>query len=278
MRNAIRFLMLGFLAAGAMGCAVADTGAFGRLSDEVGVLRRDVNALKAGPPASARAEEAQGLRRTVADLGNDSDRLRSEQLAIKSRLDETNAELKRVVNRQAELERALQENRRAAEELEKRVIAMESGKQTKADSAALGDETSGASSEKNANSSWKSPEEMYEYAVGQVKAGSPKKGREILTAFTAQHPGHKLLPNVLYWRGESYYSEQDYENAILAFQDVVDKYSDSDKAPDAIYKQGLSFLALKDKKNARILLNLITTKYPKSPAAELARKQLSQIK
>jgi tol-pal system protein YbgF len=119
---------------------------------------------------------------------------------------------------------------------------------------------------------------MYEYAVGQVKAGSPRKGREILTTFVERHPGHKLLPNAMYWRGESYYTEKDYENAILSFQDVVDKYPTAEKAPDAIYKQGLSFLALKDTKNARILFNLVATKYPNSSSAGLAKKQLSQIK
>ena len=261
MRNAIRFLLLGFIAAWAMGCAVADTGAFGRLSDEVGVLRKDVSALKTTSHTPAGLEEVPGLRRTVADLGNDSDRLRSEQLVINSRLEEA----------QAELERTARENRRIADrmqELERRVIALEGGRQV----------GPGSSPERAGTDDWKSPEEMYEYAVGQVRAGSPKKGRETLTAFVARHPDHKLLPNAYYWKGESYYSEQDYENAILSFQDVVDKYPDTDKAPDAIYKQGLSFLALKDGKNARILFNLVATKYPNSQAAGLAKKQLGQIK
>jgi len=273
MRNAIRFLLLGFIAAWAMGCAVADTGAFGRLSDEVGVLRKDVNTLKTTSHTPVGLEEIPGLRRTVADLGNDSDRLRSEQLVINSRLEEA----------QAELERTARENRRIADrmqELERRVVALEGGRQVGAGSTpppdtALG---SGPPPERTGTDDWKSPEEMYEYAVGQVRAGSPKKGRETLTAFAARHPDHKLLPNAYYWKGESYYSEQDYENAILSFQDVVDKYPDTDKAPDAIYKQGLSFLALKDGKNARILFNLVATKYPNSQAAGLAKKQLGQIK
>jgi len=274
MRNAISVLILGFLAALGMGCTVADTGAFGRLSDEVGGLRKDVNTLKAASYASTGTEEVSGLRRTVADMGNDSDRLRSEQLVMNSRLEEA----------QAELERAVRENRRMVDrvqELEKRVIALEGGRQAGTESRLPPDTALGPvpSPERNAGTDdWRSPEEMYEYAVGQVRAGNPKKGREILTAFVAQHPEHKLLPNALYWKGESYYSEKDYENAILSFQDVVDKYPDTDKAPDAIYKQGLSFMSLKDGKNAKILFNLVTTKYPNSQAAVLAKKQLSQIK
>ncbi|MCL2001122.1 MAG: hypothetical protein FWG74_06770, partial [Planctomycetes bacterium] len=85
MRNAI-FLIFGFIAASGMGCTVADTGAFTRLSDEVGVLRKDMNTLKATSQTSAGTEEVYGLQRTVDDLGNDTDRMRSEQLAVQSSL------------------------------------------------------------------------------------------------------------------------------------------------------------------------------------------------
>jgi TolA-binding protein len=44
-----------------------------------------------------------------------------------------------------------------------------------------------------------------------------------------------------------------------------------------MYKQGLAFLSLNDKKNARVLLELVSSKYPKSKAAELAKKKLSEI-
>ena len=97
-------------------------------------------------------------------------------------------------------------------------------------------------------------------------------------SFGTKYPGHKLSPNVLYWRGESFYVEKDYENAIIAFQDVIDKYPTSDKASDGMFKQGLSFLALQDKKNAKTLFELLASKYPKSPAAEKARQKLTEIK
>jgi len=274
MRYAFRLLFLGSLAAGAMGCAVADTGAFSRLSEEVGVLRKEVAAMKSASPGPAGSEEVSGLRRTVADLGSDSDRLKSDQLAASSRLDETQAELKRIADRQAEQEKTLQELRRSAQDADRRMAALE-GKAGMAGGAPIAGAPP-AGPEKP--SAWKSPEEMYEYSVGQVKAGSPKKGRETLAAFVAQNPGHKLVPNALYWKGESYYAEKDYENAILSFQDVVDKYPAGDKAPDAVYKQGLSFMALKDNKNAKILFNLVVSKYPKSPAAGMARKKLTEIK
>jgi tol-pal system protein YbgF len=271
-------LLLGGIAAAA-GCTIADTGSFERLQNEMVAMKKDMAALKASQPgasapaAAGRADsgEIQSLRKNYADLNNDFDRVKSDLLAATARMDEARVEMQRITSRQNEIERAIQEMRGNAErikELERRMAAQEEklGKPG-ATPAAAGD----------TGPEWKSPEEMYEYAVGQVKGGNPRKGRETLTAFVAKYPDHKLLPNALYWKGEAYYAEKDYENAILAFQDVVDRYPSGDKAPDAMYKQGLSFLSLNDKKNARVLLELVSSKYPKSKAAEMAKKKLSEI-
>ncbi|HEX2709729.1 MAG TPA: tol-pal system protein YbgF, partial [Candidatus Deferrimicrobium sp.] len=177
-------------------------------------------------------------------------------------------------------ERALQEIRGNADrvkEIEMRLAALEE-RISKLAAAPAVVPASAAAPAPESPREWKSPEEMYEVAVGQVKGGNPKKGRETLSDFAAKYPDHKLIPNVLYWKGEAFYAEKDYENAILTFQDVVDKYPRGEKAPDAMYKQGLSFLALKDTKNARILLDLVLKKYPKSKAAEMAKKKLQEIR
>jgi tol-pal system protein YbgF len=124
----------------------------------------------------------------------------------------------------------------------------------------------------------KTPEEMYEYGLGLIKGGDTKKAREVLNTFAAKYPDHRLMQNVFYWKGETFYADKDYESAILSFQDVVDKYPGGDKAPDAMFKQGLSFQALNDRKNARILYELLLSKYPKAPAAEKARQKLAELK
>ena len=236
-------------------------------------------ALKTAPPpapASARADagEIQSVRKSVADLNADFDRLRTDQLATTTRMDEARVEMQRIGARQDEQDRALQEIRGNAgrmKEIENRLAALEEriGKLAAAPAAAPASESP---------REWKSPEEMYEAGVGQVKGGSPKKGRETLTDFAVKYPNHKLIPNALFWKGEAFYAEKDFENAILTYQDVVDKYPKGEKAPDAMYKQGLSFLALKDRTNARIVLDLVQKKYPKSKAAEMAKKKLKEIR
>ena len=279
-RGLVVFPLVGVLAAVLAGCAVMDTGAFSRLQNEVVVLKKEVAALKAAsPPAPVpgaervNAGDLQSMRKSFADMNADFDRMRTDQLAASTRMDDARAEMQRITARQDEQDRALQQIRGNADrmkEIEKRQAALEEriGKLTAAPAAAPAPESP---------REWRSPEEMYEVAVGQVKGGNPKKGRETLTDFSVKYPDHKLIPNALYWKGEAFYAEKDYENAILTFQDVVDKYPRGEKAPDAMYKQGLSFLALKDSKNARVLLDLVQKKYPKSKAAEMAKKKLKEI-
>ncbi len=280
-RNAVVFPLIGAFAAFMAGCAVVDTGSMTRLQDEMVGLKKEMAVLKTAPPPApvpaaerANAGEIQSLRKNFADSNSDFDRMRADQLAATTRMDEARVEMQRITARQNEQDRALQEIRGNADrmkEIETRLAAIEerTGKLAAAPVAAPGPESP---------REWKSPEEMYEAAVGQVKGGNPKKGRETLSDFAVKYPNHKLIPNALYWKGEAFYAEKDYENAILTFQDVVDKYPRGEKAPDAMYKQGLSFLALKDNKNARILLDLVQKKYPKSKAAEMAKKKLKEIR
>jgi tol-pal system protein YbgF len=278
-RNAVVFPLIGAFAAFMAGCAVVDTGSMTRLQDEMVGLKKEMAVLKtasAPVPAAERANagEIQSLRKNFADSNSDFDRMRADQLAATTRMDEARVEMQRITARQNEQDRALQEIRGNADrmkEIETRLAAIEerTGKLAAAPVAAPGPESP---------REWKSPEEMYEAAVGQVKGGNPKKGRETLSDFAVKYPNHKLIPNALYWKGEAFYAEKDYENAILTFQDVVDKYPRGEKAPDAMYKQGLSFLALKDTKNAQILLDLVQKKYPKSKAAEMAKKKLKEIR
>jgi tol-pal system protein YbgF len=286
--NAALLLCLAAFGAVAGGCAVADTGAFVRLQNEVVSLKKEVAGVKASAvsvPAAAPAVRAESpelatLQRNVADLTVTSDQVRSELLAATTRADEGKVQMQKDIaqlnDKAGEQAQALLEIKAKTarlEEIDRRLAALEEKVEK---IAAAPPVPAGAPSP--VAQEWKSPEEMYDHALGLIKGGETRKGREILAAFTAKYPDHKLMQNVHYWKGESFYAEKDYESAILSFQDVVDKYPGGDKAPDAMLKQGLSFLALKDKKNARILFELLQSKHPKSSAAATARQKLAELK
>jgi len=282
-RRLASLLCLALLGAAAGGCAVADTGAFVRLQEEMQALKREVAALPrstAGPaPASAAAGQGElaSFQRNLADLASDSDRMKADLLAVGARTDETKLEMQKEVSRlngvTTEQGQAIQEMRGKTaklEEIEKRIAALE-------ERVGKGAAPAGAAPQVSVED-LKTPEDVYEYGLGLIKGGDTKKAREVLNTFAAKYPDHRLMQNVFYWKGETFYADKDYESAILSFQDVVDKYPGGEKAPDAMFKQGLSFQALNDRKNARILYELLLSKYPKAPAAEKARQKLAELK
>jgi tol-pal system protein YbgF len=273
LRHLASVLCLALLGAAAGGCAVADTGAFVRLQEDMENLKAEVAAMKkaeAAPPATGQ-NEMSSLQTNLADLSAENDRIKADLLAVITRTDETKLEMQKEVSR---LNGVTVEMGQEIQEMQGKIARLEEKPKPGAEPPAAAT----APPPKVSLDELSTPEEMYDYALGLIKNGNTKKGREVLNAFAAKYPDHRLMQNVFYWKGETFYAEKDYESAILSFQDVVDKYPGGEKAPDAMLKQGLSFQALNDNRNARILYELLLSKYPKSPAAERARQRLADLK
>lgn len=94
--------------------------------------------------------------------------------------------------------------------------------------------------------------------------------------FATKNPNHQLVPNAIFWQGESYYQLGDYARAILKYQDVIDKYAKSDKYRSAVLKQGMSFIKLGRDKAGKVLLQDLIKKYPDSVEAKRAKSVLGQ--
>ena len=76
----------------------------------------------------------------------------------------------------------------------------------------------------------------------------PAEGRKILQQFLEDDPQSGLVPNALYWIGESYYQEKNYAQAILTFKDVTRRFPKHHKAAASLLKIGM--LATRSKKAA----------------------------
>ncbi|HSL91670.1 MAG TPA: hypothetical protein VK863_03395, partial [Candidatus Limnocylindrales bacterium] len=164
-------LCLAALAAAAGGCAVADTGAFVRLQEEMDGLKKEVAAVRgsaASPPSyPGRAEtgDLSAVQRHVADLAAAQDQVKSDLLAASTRADETKVQMQKEISRlndkSAEQGHALQEIRgrlAKVEEIDRRVAVLEE----KMGRLAAGSLSSSAAPAP-APQDWKSPEEMYDY-------------------------------------------------------------------------------------------------------------------
>jgi len=114
----------------------------------------------------------------------------------------------------------------------------------------------------------------YDTALALYNKMEYGKAREAFQAFLQSSPGSALAPNSLYWEGESLYALGLYDQAILVFQTVVNRFPKHDKAAAALLKTGYAYERLMDMDNARFFWGILLDDFPASAPAALARKRL----
>jgi tol-pal system protein YbgF len=91
------------------------------------------------------------------------------------------------------------------------------------------------------------------------------------------YPEAPLSPAAQFWIGHIYFAQGDYEQAVKAFDAVLERYHDNNKTPDAMLWKGKSLVKL-DKRNAGAKeFRDLVQRYPGSEAATNARAQLKQM-
>ncbi|PLX74567.1 MAG: tol-pal system protein YbgF [Desulfuromonas sp.] len=121
------------------------------------------------------------------------------------------------------------------------------------------------------------PEDLYNRALIMIRdvkdfAG----GREVMIIFLKRYPTHPLAVNAAYWVAETHYAENNFDLAILKFEDVIQTFADHPKVASALLKQGLSFEALGDRGNAKLLLQRVADRFPLSEEASIAKQKLGE--
>lgn len=117
----------------------------------------------------------------------------------------------------------------------------------------------------------------YKAALAAYQAKRFEDSERAFDAFLRDYPNSKLIPNALYWKGESLYSRRLYPEAIFVFKDVTARYPKHQKASDALLKAGMAYGRMNDEDNARLHYQVLMEDYPSSPAARRA-KELKLLK
>lgn len=118
---------------------------------------------------------------------------------------------------------------------------------------------------------------LYDLGMNNVRAGKSEEGRKQLLEFLDIDPQSALLPNALYWIGESHYQDRNYAQAILSFKDVTRRFSKHHKAAAALYKIGMCYAQMGERDNASLYLRALLKEYPKSEQAPAAKKKLAEL-
>ncbi len=121
-----------------------------------------------------------------------------------------------------------------------------------------------------------SAQQMYDASLAQLRRGSASTGRAGLREMLAAYPKSELVPDALYFVGQSFSSENP-DSASAYYRLVVKDYPASSRAPAALYGLGLLAERHGDKAGARDAYNQLLKSYPKSDEAALARDRLKAI-
>lgn len=99
---------------------------------------------------------------------------------------------------------------------------------------------------------------LYHQALELHQAGDFEKSRELFLKFVKEYPKNSFADNAIYWMGESYFIEKAYRKALVRFQDLIEKFPDSDKKCDAMDRQVEAFEALGMKEEAKAYADVRT--------------------
>lgn len=117
-------------------------------------------------------------------------------------------------------------------------------------------------------------EDLYQKALEQFYATNYKQAQTMWAEFVKGFPNDSLVPNALFWQGECFFQMQDYANAVLTYQQVIEKHSKSPKYKAALLKQGIAFFKLKKDQAGKLVLQDLIKKYPNSAEAKRAQAYL----
>lgn len=118
-----------------------------------------------------------------------------------------------------------------------------------------------------------SPTSDYRAALHLVRERRFEDAALALSKFVSDNPNHALVDRAMYWLAEMRYATRDYREALAGFEKVLERFPNSEKAPDALYKLGLCWRRLGSEDKARSAFRRLRSEFPNSEAAGLASRE-----
>ncbi|HJV36922.1 tol-pal system protein YbgF [Geomonas sp.] len=269
-----RALLFSLLALALSGCAP---------QSEVDSLRRDMDEMKSRLFATdksineVRGEVKEGVEKSLAGYRSKLDAMQKDMASIRKEGADLQATLDSARVDQQGLNGRLDDIRIMAQKPAEDIILLREDlakRLTALDQRISKLEADFVAQQAKAAEAAQTPEALYQQAMDAMNGGDMAKSRELWMKFLERYPKHKLAANAHYWLGEGYYSSKTYDQAVLEFQEVIDKYPGNEKIPAAMLKQGMSFKAMGDNQSAQYILKKLVEEYPKSDEARLAKERL----
>ena len=109
-----------------------------------------------------------------------------------------------------------------------------------------------------------------------VSMGKSAEAIILIDRFISQNPNLRFSDQIYFKKGEIYYSQRDYENAKISYQEFLVKYPKSPYVPEAYYWLGKSSQNLKQDDEAIFYFTKVFENYPQSEQAGVSVIELAK--
>lgn len=247
-------------------------------------------AISAGVSAQAPVYDVNGndnnlekriaiLERMVDSRTEMQHRLQQQIDTMQGEVDELRGALEVNTNK---LEKVLERQRELYLEIDKRVESLKQagvGGSTASGPQPVTPVTEpGAGSSQPVASAGQDEAAAYDNAVNLIlKSREYDRAIPAFQAFIQRFPNSEFAPNAHYWLGQLLFNKQSWAEAEEQFQIVSNRFSGSTKRPDALLKLGVIAERQGNTSSARDFFQQVISQYPDSSARKLAESRLSGL-
>ncbi|MDX2181304.1 MAG: tetratricopeptide repeat protein [Bryobacteraceae bacterium] len=118
---------------------------------------------------------------------------------------------------------------------------------------------------------------VYQEAMRAKAAGQFDLAAQRYNEFLRFYGTTELAPNAQFYLGEIAYNREQFEDAVAAFDAVVEKYPENNKTFDAMYMKGLALIKIDKRDAAGAEFRALIRRAPSSEQAAKARDQLKRL-
>lgn len=122
-----------------------------------------------------------------------------------------------------------------------------------------------------------SAETAYTNAFRDYQGGNYDLAMQEFNDYVRYYPTTTWAPNAQYYVGDIFYRRKDYDNAIIAFDAVLEHFSDNPKTADSHLMKGKSLAALGKKDAAAREYREVINRYPDTDTAAKAKTMLKDL-
>ena len=119
--------------------------------------------------------------------------------------------------------------------------------------------------------------DLYNNAMRDRSGGKVDLALQGFTDYLKYYGNTELAPNAQYYIADIHYSQGDFENALLEFDMVLEKYQDNNKTPDALYMKGQTLVKLGRRTQGADEFKELIKRFPNSDLSKKACTALTNM-